>query len=58
VIKNNSKPIELSISWRLATTSVGGRLSIALNPNQGFSAVGVRKHSKTQSTSLVFLAAI
>ena len=37
-------------SWPLASTSVGGRLCIAHNPNQGSSAVGVRKHSKKQST--------
>jgi len=35
-------------SWRLASTSVGGRLSIALNPNQGFSAVGGQKTLKNQ----------
>jgi hypothetical protein len=33
-------------AWRLATTSVGGRLRIARNPYQGFSAVGSENTGK------------
>ena len=43
-------------TWRLATTSVGGRLRIARNPNQGSSAVGSEDTEKQLKTGLLFSA--
>jgi hypothetical protein len=40
-------------SWRLASTSVGGRLRIARNPNQGFSAVGSENTGKKTGVNLL-----
>jgi hypothetical protein len=41
-------------AWRLATTSVGGRLRIARNPNQGSSAVGSENTGKQTLTNPLF----
>jgi hypothetical protein len=38
-------------AWRLATTSFGGRLRIARNPNQGTSAVGTEDTEKQHQAS-------
>ena len=38
-------------AWRLASTSVGGRLRIARNPNQGSSAVGSENTGKKTFTN-------
>jgi hypothetical protein len=41
-------------AWPLASTSVGGRLRIARNPNQGFSAVGTENTEKKTLLNLLF----
>jgi hypothetical protein len=40
-------------AWRLASTSFGGRLRIARNPNQGFSAVGSENTGKKTKVNLL-----